>query len=119
MTHPDQPLPRQLLVHPEVWPSLREWLTARGIELSEQQMPDHTLTTFVMIPSTVNNRPDGDQLRVYLRIFKQLPREAASDLAAAVTADPDMHGRQTALAQAALLVTVGHHLGWAAEVATP
>lgn len=103
---------RQLLVHPTVWPHLALWLKNRDIELSAQQFGDDDLPTYVMIPSTVTSEATPDQLATYTRIFKQLPRETVAELAAAVTTDPVLHGRRTAIAQAAMLVSVGHALGW-------
>lgn len=103
---------RQLLVHPVVWPPLLSWLKARNIELSAQQFGGDDLPTYVMTPSTVTTEVGRDQLDTYVRIFKQLPREAVAELVAAVTTDPALHGRRTALAQAAMLVSVGHRLGW-------
>lgn len=102
---------RQLLVHPVVWPHLTSWLKARNIELSAQQFSDDDLPTYVMTPGP-ETTASRDQLGTYTRIFKQLPRETVAELVAAVTTDPDLHGRRTAIAQAALLVSVGHHLGW-------
>lgn len=99
---------RQLLVHPAVWPHLASWLKARSIELSKQQFADDDLPTYVMVPSTVTSAATRDDLGTYARIFKQLPREAVAELVAAVTADPALHGRRTALVQAAMLVSVGH-----------
>jgi hypothetical protein len=103
---------RQLLVHPVVWPHLHSWLTARGIGLSRQQFSDDDLPTYVMTPGAAKPTDAGDLMAVYTRIFKHLPREVVALLVATVTADPDLHGRQTALAQAALLVSLGHRLGW-------
>jgi len=103
---------RQLLVHPVVWPHLTSWLKARKIELSRMQSGDDDLPTYVMTPSTVTAETGRDQLDVYVRIFKQLPREAVAELVAMVATDPALHGRRTALAQAAMLVSVGHRLGW-------
>ena len=103
---------RQLLVHPAVWPHLTSWLTARGIELSKQQFASDGLPTYVMTPSTVTRTASRDQLDTYTRIFKQLPRETVAELVVAVATDPALHGRQTAIAQAAMLVSVGHRLGW-------
>jgi hypothetical protein len=103
---------RQLLVHPAVWPGLVSWLTARNIELSAQQFGEDGLTTYVMTPSTVTADAGRDQLDTYVRIFKQLTREAVAELVAAVNTDPALHGRRTALTQAAMLVSVRHALGW-------
>lgn len=114
MPRPDDEV-RQLLVHPVVWPPLLSWLKARNIELSAQQFGDDDLPTYVMTPSTVTTATGRDQLDTYVRIFKQLPREAVAELVSAVTTDPDLHGRRTALAQAAMLVSVGHQLGWTTE----
>lgn len=103
---------RQLLVHPVVWPHLTSWLEARKIELSRQQFGDDDLPTYVMTPSTVTAEVGRDQLDVYVQIFKQLPREAVAELVVAMTTDPALHGRRTAIAQAAMLVSVGHRFGW-------
>lgn len=103
---------RQLLVHAAVWPHLTSWLEARNIELSAQQFGGDGLTTYVMTPSTVTREATRDQLDTYVRIFKQLPRETVAELVATVTIDPDLHGRRTAIAQAAMLVSVGWGLGW-------
>lgn len=103
---------RQLLVHPVVWPHLTSWLAARGIALSPQQFSDDDLPTYVMTPGAEQPTDSRDLLNVYTRIFKQLPREMVALLVATVTADPQLHGRRTALAQAAMLVSVGHRFGW-------
>lgn len=103
---------RQLLVHPVVWPRLTSWLAAQGIELSAQRLGDEDLPTYVMTPSTVTSAAGRDQLDTYVRIFKQLPREAVAELVSAMTVDPHLHGRRSAIAQAAMLVSVGHQLGW-------
>jgi len=103
---------RQLLVHPTVWPHLALWLKNRGIELSAQQVDGGDQSTYVMIPSTVTSEATRDEITTYTRIFKQLPRETVAELVAAVTTDPVLHGRRTAIAQAAMLVSVGHALGW-------
>ena len=110
-TRPDGEV-RQLLVHPAVWPHLTSWLAARNIELSAQQFGDEDLPTYVMTPSTVTPAATRDQLDTYVRIFKQLPREAVAELVVAMTTDPALHGRRTAIAQAAMLVSVGHRFGW-------
>ena len=103
---------RQLLVHSAVWPHLTSWLTARSIELSKQQFGDDDLPTYVMTPSTVTADVGRDQLDTYVRIFKLLPRQVVAELVVAMTTDPALHGRRTAIAQAAMLVSVGHRLGW-------
>ena len=103
---------RQLLVHPVVWPHLVSWLKARGIGLSQQQFNDDDLPTYVMTPGAEQPTDPGDLLGVYTRIFKQLPREAVALLVATVTGDPDLHGRRTTIAQAAMLVSLGHRMGW-------
>ena len=103
---------RQLLVHPAVWPHLTSWLKARRIELDRQQFSKDDLPTYVMTPSTVSREASRDQLDAYVRIFKRLPRETVASLVAAMAVDPDLHGRRTAIAQAAMLVSVGHQLGW-------
>lgn len=114
MTKPPADEVRQLLVHPAVWPHLQSWLAARGVALSPpQQFSDDDLPTYVMTPGDSPPITDRDQFDVYVKIFKQLPRQYAALLVAAVTTDPDLHGRRTALAQAALLVSAGHRLGWA------
>lgn len=41
-----------------------------------------------------------------------MPREAVAELVTAVATDPDLHGRKTVIAQAAMLVSVGHAFGW-------
>jgi len=112
MTTPAEDRVRQLLVHPVVWPDLASWLKARNIELSAQQFGDDDLPTYVMTPSTVTSDTSRDQLDTYMRIFKQLPRETVAELVVAVTTDPALHGRRTALTQAAMLVSVGHRFGW-------
>jgi hypothetical protein len=104
---------RQLLVHPVVWPHLTAWLTARGIALSQQQFTADDL------PSAEPPTDSRDLMGVYTHIFKQLPRETAALLVATITADPELHGRPTALAQAALLVSAGHRLGWTDHPAPP
>lgn len=106
---------RQLLVHAAVWPHLTSWLEARNIELSAQQFGDDGPTTYVMTPSTVTREATRDQLDTYVRIFKQLPRETVAELVAAITTDPALHGRRTAITQAAMLVSVGWGLGWHEE----
>lgn len=103
---------RQLLVHPVVWPHLTSWLAARGIALAQHQFSEDDLPTYVMTPGAEPPTDSSDLLGAYTQIFKRLPRETAALLVATVTADPQMHGRQTALAQAALLVSAGHRLGW-------
>lgn len=103
---------RQLLVHPAVWPHLTSWLAARGIALSQTQFTADDLPTYVMTPDAEPPTDSRDLIGVYTHIFKKLPRETAALLVATVTADPQMHGRQTALAQAAMLVSAGHRLGW-------
>lgn len=65
-----------------------------------------------MTPSTLTRKPSRDQLDIYVRIFKHLPREAVAELVAAMSEDPDLHSRRTVIAQAAMLVSVGHRLGW-------
>ncbi|MGW7617464.1 hypothetical protein ACWGLG_16660 [Streptomyces antimycoticus] len=56
---------------------------------------------------------DGqERLKTYAKIFRQLPREAAAELVAAMTTDPELEGRKTVIAQAALGTSVGHRLGW-------
>lgn len=112
MTHSTDDTVRQLLVHPVVWPPLLSWLKARNIELSAQKFGDDDLPTYVMTPSTVTREATRDQLDTYVRIFKHLPRETVAELVAAATTDPDLHGRRTAIAQAAMLVSVGWGLGW-------
>ncbi|HEY9408462.1 MAG TPA: hypothetical protein VIP77_02680 [Jiangellaceae bacterium] len=113
---PDARIPadevRQLLVHPVVWPHLTSWLYARQIELSRIQSSEDDLPTYVMTPSTVTREAGRDELDAYVRIFKQLPREAVAELVVAMTTDPALHGRQTTVAQAAMLVSVGHRFGW-------
>lgn len=109
---------RQLLVHPVVWPHLTSWLAARGIDLSKQQFSDDDLPTYVMTPGAGKPTDPSDLLGVYTQIFKHLPREAVALLVATVAADPEMHGRRTALAQAAMLVSLGHRMGWTDEVTT-
>lgn len=106
---------RQLLVHPVVWPHLTSWLAARDIELSRQQFGDDDLPTYVMTPSTVTRTTGRDQLDTYVRVFKQLPRTAVAELVVEMATDPDLHGRRTAIAQAAMLVSVGHRMGWTEE----
>lgn len=103
---------RQLLVHPVVWPDLTSWLKARQIEVSRQQFGEDDLPTYVMTPSTLTRETNRDELGVYVKIFKQLPRETVAGLVAAMAVDPDLQGRRTAIAQAAMLVSVGHQLGW-------
>ena len=103
---------RQLLVHPVVWPHLTSWLAARGVALSRQQFSEDDLPTYVMTPGAEKSTDSRDLMGVYTRIFKQLPRETVALLVATVTADPELHGRRTAIAQAAMLVSVGHRLGW-------
>lgn len=110
---------RQVLVHPVVWPHLTSWLAARGVALSQQQFSEDDLPTYVMTPGAEQPTDSRDLLGAYTQIFKRLPRETVALLVATVTADPQLHGRQTALAQAALLVSVGHRLGWATEEPTP
>ncbi|MFE0472580.1 hypothetical protein ACFW2V_13295 [Streptomyces sp. NPDC058947] len=112
MTTPADDEVRQLLVHPAVWPHLTSWLKARGIDLSQTQFSVDDLPTYVMTPGAEPPTTQSDLLGVYTRIFKQLPRETAALLVATVTADPELNGRQTVLAQAALLVSTGHRLGW-------
>lgn len=106
---------RQLLVHPAVWPHLVSWLTARGIDLSPTQFSDDDLPTYVMTPGTGKPIDSRDLMGAYTQIFKRLPRETVALLVATITTDPEMHGRRTALAQAAMLVSVGHRLGWTEE----
>ena len=113
--HPHDDEVRQLLVHPAVWPHLTSWLAARKIELSKTQFNDDDLPTYVMTPSTVTSEASRDQIDTYVRIFKQLPRGAVAELVAAMTVDPALHGRRTAIAQAAMLVSVGHRFGWTTE----
>lgn len=103
---------RQLLVHPVVWQPLTSWLAARGIALSQQQFSDDDLPTYVMTPDRERPATSRDRLAAYTRIFKQLPREAATELIAALTTDPDLTGRRTVIAQAALLVSFGHAMDW-------
>lgn len=103
---------RQLLVHPAVWPHLETWLAARGIGVSVEQFDQDDLPTYVMTPDVEPPTAPGELLGTYTQIFKQLPREAAALLVATVTIDPQLHGRRTDVAQAALLVSVGHRLGW-------
>jgi hypothetical protein len=55
---------------------------------------------------------DRERLAAYAQIFKQLPRKTAAELVAAITNDPELHGRTTVIAQAAVLVSAGHGLGW-------
>ncbi|HEY6114345.1 MAG TPA: hypothetical protein VI172_00150 [Candidatus Dormibacteraeota bacterium] len=103
---------RQLLVHPAVWPHLQSWLTARGIDLTQTQFSGDDLPTYVMTPGAGKPTDPDDLMGVYTRIFKQLPRETVALLVATVAVDPELHGRRTALAQAAMLVSVGRRLGW-------
>ncbi|MGW8679591.1 hypothetical protein ACWGNN_00730 [Streptomyces sp. NPDC055817] len=103
---------RQLLVHPAVWPHLESWLASRNITVSPMRISDDDVPTFVMSPDLKVPVTSSEQLGVYTQIFKQLPRESAALLVAAVTTDPQLNDRQTAIAQAALLVSVGHRLGW-------
>lgn len=118
MTTPADDEVRQLLVHPVVWPHLTSWLAARGIDLSPQQFSDDDLPTYVMTPGAGKPTDSRDLMGVYTRIFKQLPRETVALLVATVTADPELHGRQTAIAQAAMLVSVGHRMGWTEQGVT-
>lgn len=106
---------RQILVHPVVWPHLTQWLATRGIELSAHTFGDDDLPTYVMTPSTVTPQASRSTLAAYTRIFKQLPRETVAELVATIATDPALYGRRTAIAQAAMLVSAGHHLGWATE----
>lgn len=55
---------------------------------------------------------DRARLAAYAKIFKQLPRPAAAQLLAIIATDPELADRQTVIAQAAVLVTAGHRLGW-------
>ncbi|MEU8756247.1 hypothetical protein AB0C88_37745 [Streptomyces chartreusis] len=103
---------RQLLVHPAVWPHLTTWLAARGIDLAQTQFAADDLPTYVMTPSDTPPITPIDLLGVYSQIFKKLPRETAALLVATVATDPELHGRRTAIAQAAMLVSAGHRLGW-------
>jgi len=103
---------RQLLVHPAVWPHLVSWLTARGVDLSQTQFSDDDLPTYVMTPGAGKPIESRDLMSAYTQIFKRLPRETVALLVATITTDPERHGRRTALAQAAMLVSVGHRLGW-------
>jgi hypothetical protein len=112
VTKPTTDEVRQLLVHPVVWPHLTSWLKARQIELSRMQSSEDDLPTYVMTPSTITRAAGRDELDAYVRIFKQLPRQAVAELVVAMTTDPALHGRRTAVAQAAMLVSVGHRIGW-------
>lgn len=110
---------RQLLVHPAVWPHLESWLAARHISVSPLPLEGDDLPTYVMSPDLERSEPTTDHLAAYTRILKQLPRQAVAELVAAVTTDPELHGRRTAIAQASMLVSVGHRMGWAdAEAAS-
>jgi hypothetical protein len=116
----DQPVTdevRQLLVHPAVWPHLKAWLASRNITVSRMGDGDDDLPTYVMSPDLDVPTTISDQLGVYTQIFKQLPRGHAALLVAAVTTDPQLADRQTAIAQAALLVSLGHRLGWSTHPA--
>ncbi len=57
----------------------------------------------------------SDQLKTYARIFRQLPRKTAAELVAAVASDPELSGRRTVIAQAAMLASFGHAMGWIDE----
>lgn len=55
---------------------------------------------------------DRDRLTAYAQIFKKLPRKTAAELVAAISTDPELQGRRTVIAQAAVLVSFGHAMGW-------
>lgn len=57
-------------------------------------------------------RSEKDRLAEYARLFRHLPRTVAAELVAEVASDPDLQGRKTVIAQAAVLVSAGHRLGW-------
>jgi hypothetical protein len=54
---------------------------------------------------------DLGTVRPYLRIFKQLDRQAAAELMTLMAADPELKGRM-AVVQAATMTSLGHAMGW-------
>ncbi|MFD8839808.1 hypothetical protein [Streptomyces griseofuscus] len=83
-----------------------------------QAHPNHKFMldrTVYQCPGSHTDPADRDQLTEYARILRQLPRQAAIELVAAIVADPELRDRSTVIAQAAMLVSAGHRLGWINE----
>lgn len=57
----------------------------------------------------------SDPLQTYARIFRQFPRKTSAELVAAVASDPELSGRRTVIAQAAMLASFRHAMGWIGE----
>ncbi|MFK0140679.1 hypothetical protein [Streptomyces murinus] len=80
--------------------------------------PSHKFMLDRTVYQCPGSHPDPagqEQLTKYARILRQLPRQAAAELVAAVITDPELSDRKTVIAQAAILVSAGHRLGWINE----